>query len=135
MKTTVREGQDRLRNIGQVLESGAALSEEDRAFLSTALIRIADGANADVELGVKAKRGERKGKNDRISKEKRSFALGWIAVAKTPEAEGGLGLSLEAACAMLGENGLKSFGLTEETLRTYWNRKGTYRGVKFKLDD
>ena len=132
---TVREGQVRLRSIGQRLKSGATLSTEDRTFLSNALIRIADGGNSDTELGVKAKRGERKGKNDRISKEKRSFALGWIAVAKTPEAEGGLGLSLEAACAMLGENGLKSFGLTEETLRTYWNRKGTYRGVKFKLDD
>jgi len=135
MKTTVRKGQHRLRKIVQVLESGAALSEEDRAFLSTALIRIADGANADVELGVKAKRGERKGKIKRDPKKVRQFAMGWIAAAKAPWDEEGLGLTLEDACAMIGENGLKGFGLTEETLRTYWNRKGTYRGVKFKLDD
>ena len=130
---TVREGQDRLRNIGQRLKSGEALSTEDRTFLSAALIRIADGGKSDTELGVKAKRGERKGKNDRISKEKRSFALGWIAVAKTPEAEGGLGLSLEAACAKLYEIDGEVFGFTEETLRTYWNMKDADRGLSFQL--
>jgi hypothetical protein len=129
----VREGQDRLRKIGRVIESGAALSTEDREFLSIALIRIADGGNSDTELGVKAKRGERKGKIIKDTVKVRRLAMGWIAVAKMPEKEGGLGLSLEDACAMIGEWGLQAFGLTEETLRTYWNTAGAYRAADFKL--
>ena len=130
---TLREGQNRLREISKLLKKGESLSETDQSFLSAALASIADGGNAEVALEVKAKRGERKGKNDRISQTKGSFALGWIAVAKTPVDEGGLGLTLESACAMLGENGLNRLGLTEETLRTYWNRNGACRDIEFKL--
>ena len=59
---TLREGQNRLREISKLLKKGESLSETDRSFLSAALASIADGGNAEVALEVKAKRGERKKK-------------------------------------------------------------------------
>ena len=57
---SVRKGQARLRKIATQIFSNAPLSNEDQAFLVTALQTIADGGDADTALGVKAKKGERK---------------------------------------------------------------------------
>ncbi len=132
---SVIDGQKRLRKIGNLVASGSALSKEDRTFLSAALRDIADGEDAAEALDVKAKRGERKSKKSRERKKTMQFALGWIAAARLPEEEGGLGLTLEDACAKLGENGLKAFGLTEETIRSYWNKNPENRSVEFKIED
>ena len=58
---SVREGQARLRKISKAIADELPLSKEDRTFLSTALMKIALGDDAERALGVKAKRGERKG--------------------------------------------------------------------------
>ena len=129
---SVREGQKRLRKLSKVLRSSKDLADEERLFLSAALNRIADGEDANTELGVKAKRGERKGKLTHDNEKRRVWALHWIAYAKLSVADGGLGLTLEEACAKIGENDLKPFGFTEETLRTYWKRGRSQVGPIYK---
>jgi len=59
---TLREGQNRLREISKLLKKGESLSETDRSFLSAALASIADSGNAEVALEVEAQRGELKKK-------------------------------------------------------------------------
>ena len=112
---------------------------EDAKFLSDALRKIADGEDAKKTLGVNAKRGERTSKTEqnRIyeSEIKKSSALAWIAAAKASEEERGLELTLEAAISMIGERDTNAFGLTEETLKTYWTSNPEKRGLKFKLPD
>ncbi len=91
---SVRKGQARLRSIAKVISSESQLSEEDSTFLVTAFRTIADGGDADTALGVKAKKGERKGPYARDTKLKMQYVTGLIAAAIAPESEGGLGLTL-----------------------------------------
>lgn len=136
---SVKDGQNNLRRIAEILDRKTPLSNEDTKFLSDALNRIADGEDAKKALGVNAKRGERTSKTEqnRIYESgiKKSLVLGWIAAAKASEEESGLELTLEAAIGMIGEHGLNAFGLTEETLKTYWNSNPEKRGLEFKLPD
>ena len=132
---SVLDSQKRLRRLARLLGSGSIINSKDRKFLCTALSDIADGSDANKAFGVKAKRGERKSKQSRIRKANQKYAMAWIAAARSPEKDGGLGLSLEKACALVGEHGLRAFGLTEETLRSYWNKKPSNRAVRFKLED
>ena len=57
---SVREGQTRIRNIAKTLSDDEKLSDLDKEFLINALQNIANGNDAEKELGVKAKKGERK---------------------------------------------------------------------------
>ena len=136
---SVKDGQNNLRRIAEILDRKTPLSNEDTKFLSDALNRIADGEDAKKALGVNAKRGERTSKTEqnRIYESgiKKSLVLGWIAAAKASEEESGLELTLEAAIGMIGEHDLNAFGLTEETLKTYWNNNPEKRGLEFKLPD
>jgi hypothetical protein len=137
---TIQDRQNRLRNIAIALRSGD-LTTEDTDFLSGALIRIADGEDAKTVLNIKAKRGERSSKSSheaqKNSEKRRIFALGWIAKAKAPEVKGGLGLTLEEAIGLLGENSIvgKRFGLTEETLKTYWSQNPDLQNLEMNLPD
>lgn len=130
---SIADSQKRLRQLANLIASGSAINDNDRKFLSDALRDIADGDDANKALGVKAKRGERKSKKSQIRKVTEIHAMAWIAAAKLPQQDGGLGLSLEEACALAGN--LKAFGLTEETLRSYWNRKPKRRRVIYKKED
>jgi hypothetical protein len=136
---SVKDGQNNLRRIAEYLDRKTPLSNEDAKFLSDALNKIADGEDAKKALGVNAKRGERTSKTeqDRICESgiKKTLALGWIAAAKASEKERGLELTLEAAIGMIGEHDLNAFGLTEETLKTYWNSNPEKRGMVFKMPD
>jgi hypothetical protein len=150
---SVQDGQNNLRRIANYLDWQAnflrqiadnfdrrvVLTNENYEFLSHALRKIADGEDAKKALGVNAKRGERTSKNEqnRIceSEIKKLSALAWIAAAKASEEESGLELTLEAAISMIGEHDLNAFGLTEETLKTYWNSNPEKRGLEFKLPD
>ena len=49
---SVREGQARLRKISKAIVDELPLSKEDRTFLSTALMQIASGEDAETSLGV-----------------------------------------------------------------------------------
>jgi len=133
---SVMESQKRMRRLAKLLSSGSAINSKDRKFLSDALSDIADGIDANKALGVKAKRGERKSKQARIRKATEMHAMAWIAAARLPAEHGGLGLSLEEACALASNKGTSGgFFLTEETLRSYWNKKPRRRRVIFKQED
>ena len=84
---SVRKGQARLRKIATQISSDAPLSDEDQAFLATALQTIADGGDADTALGVKAKKGERKSHYARNTAFNKQLFFGWIKVAIAAESE------------------------------------------------
>jgi hypothetical protein len=137
---TIKDRQNRLRNIAIALKSGD-LTNEETDFLSDALIRIADGEDAKTALNINAKRGERSSKSSheaqKNSETLRIFALGWIATAKATALEDGLGLTLDEAIGLIGENSTlgKRFGLTEETLKTYWSQNPDLQNLKMNLPD
>jgi hypothetical protein len=114
--------QYRLRNIAVDLLDGAALSSDDRNFLVGAFWGIGKGDDANVMLGVKAKRGERKTPEQLAKRDKIRFALSWIAAAIRPAENGGLGMSLDEAIASVAKKKRGKFilGLSGDTLRTYW---------------
>ena len=135
---SVRKGQARLRKIATQISSDAPLSDEDQAFLVTALQTIADGGDADTALGVKAKKGERKSHYARNTEFNKQLFFGWLKTAMAPEDEdpheSGLGLSLKDAVAKAAQDwpNLPS----EESLRRQWNdvRKQQQRNFKIKMD-
>jgi hypothetical protein len=135
---SVRKGQARLRGIAKVISSEGQLSDEDGAFLVTALRTIADGGDADTALGVKAKKGERKSHYARNTEFSKQLFFGWLMTAMAPEDEdpheSGLGLSLKDAVAK-GSPGWPNLP-SEESLRRQWNdvRKQQKRNFKIKTD-
>ena len=116
---SVRKGQARLKRIAERLSQHAPLREEDHTFVVKAFVEIANGADADVALGVKAKRGERKSHHSRQTAFNKKLFFGWVATAIAPESAGGLGLSLQDAIAT-AHNGWPALP-SEETLRRQWN--------------
>ena len=144
---TIVEKQNRLRAIATDLKAGS-LTAEDKDFLCGALFRIADGEDAKTALDVKGKKGVRSSKASheaqRISSLKTRFALGFIKAAMEPVIDvddrlcvqkGGLGLTLEEAIGLIGEFGLFSFSLTEETLKTYWRKHPELQNLEIHLPD
>ena len=136
---TIKDRQHKLRIMAAALRTGD-LTTEDTDFLSDALIRIADGEDAKTVLNIKAKRGERSSKSSHEAQKNSNInqrlALSWIATAKAPEVNGGLGLTLEEAIGLIGESGTQGgFGLTEETLKTYWTKNPDKQELEFKLPD
>jgi hypothetical protein len=131
---SVRKGQARLRKIATHISSDAPLSDEDQAFLVTALQTIANGEDAETALGVKAKKGERKSRHIMNTEFNKQLFFGWIATAIAPESEGGLGLSLKDAVSKASKDwpSLPS----EESLLRQWNdvRKDQGRTFKVKTD-
>ena len=131
---SVRKGQARLRKIATQISSDAPLSDEDQAFLVTALQTIANGEDAETALGVKAKKGERKSRHIMNTEFNKQLFFGWIATAIAPESEGGLGLSLKDAVSKASKDwpSLPS----EESLLRQWNdvRKNQGRTFKVKTD-
>ena len=126
---SLRKGQTRLKLIAERLSQDAPLSEEHQTFLVKAFLEIANGADADVALGVKAKRGERKSHHSRQTVFNKQLFFGWVATAIAPESEGGLGLSLKDAIATAydGWPALPS----EETLRRQWNDVRLEQQIEF----
>ena len=136
---SIIDKQNKLRRISEDLRSGN-LSEKDKTFLCDALNRIASGEDAKKALDVKPKRGERSSKSSHKAQKnsniKLILALSWIATAKSPKDDGGLGLTLEEAIGLIGESGAQGgFGLTEETLKTYWTKNPDKQKLEFKLPD
>ena len=123
---SVRKGQARLRKISKHIAIGSALSEEDREFLSAALMEIASGRDAETALDVKAKKGERKSEHVRQRKIQLKYFMPWIASAIEPEEEGGFGYTVKEAISVVKRH-FPNFP-SEETLRRYWSdyqRTGT----------
>ena len=129
---SVREGQATLRKISKDIADELPLSKEDRTFLSTALMQIASGEDAESALGVKAKRGERKGAHDRRTKIDLVHAMGWIASAIQPIENGGLGYTLKKAISEA--KFYYSLLPSEDSLLRYWNDYPDKGDPTFTLD-
>lgn len=131
---SARKGQTRLKKIASQLSYDKQLSTEDKEFLIKALIEISNGGDAETALAVKFKKGERKSRQTKVAKINRTLVMGFLATAKAPESEGGLGLTLRDAVAMIKAewSNLPS----EQTLRRYWNaEKNTQeRDFEIKMD-
>ena len=128
---SVREGQKRLKNIAKSLSNGQKLSDLDNQFLINALKNISDGLDAETELGVKALKGERKSRQTRVAKINSELLNGWIAVAITPETEGGLGLSLKDAVSKVKAEWPNL--PVEESIRRKWNNVRQIQEIEFKI--
>jgi hypothetical protein len=65
------------------------------------------------------------------------LALAWVAAAKAPKSEGGLGLTLEEAIGLLEDDTVAEsfFGIKAETIRRYWNTRPNQRRRDFTLSD
>lgn len=126
----------RIEEIADDLETGN-LQVEDKRFLVGALRKIADGDDPKDAFDVRAGRGERRSKISRDSQKKkrikRELIMGWIAAAKAPEKQGGLGLTLEQAIELFEQTGLSNMGLSSDTVRTYWNNSPELRELEFTL--
>ena len=129
---SVREGQARLRRLSNNVANDLPHSKEDKDFLSSALMQIASGDDAERALGVKAKRGERKGLHDRQTKIDLVYAMGWIANAIRPLEDGGLGYSLKQAISKAKI--LFSLLPSEDSLLRYWNDYPDKDTPTFNLD-
>ena len=124
---SVRKGQVRLGKIAKQLESNSSISGEDRLFLSSALKAIADGRDAENALGVKAKRGERKGKHTRDNETMLQYFYPWIGTAISSEG-GEPGLSVGQACQRISEITFSKLRLSPQTIRRYWDKnKNRYK--------
>lgn len=128
---SVRTGQARLKKLALQITGDVPLSKSDRDFLTTALQNIASGMDAEHALGVKAQKGERKGKHALDSKVRRDFVNGWLATAIAPEHEGGLGLTLKNAVSLIKAE--MSDLPSEVTLRRYWNDSRKTQGKIFSI--
>ena len=116
---SIRDRQARLRDLAEKISTSTPLYEEEKEFLSTALIEIANGMDAEIALDVKAKRGERKSKAMSDSELHRKVALAWIATAIAPESEGGLGLTVKDSAAFIKTR--FPYLASEDSLKRYWS--------------
>ena len=131
---SARKGQTRLKEIASQISQDKQLSPEDKEFLVKALIEISDGEDAETALAVKFKKGERKSRQTRVAKINKALVMGLLATAKAPKSEGGLGLTLQDAVAMVKAEWGKL--PSEQTLRRYWNdvKNTQKRNFKIKTD-
>ena len=122
---SVRKGQARLRKISKDIANDLPLSDEDKKFLKYALEEIVSGQDANIALGVKAKRGERKGENADKTKIQKAFVMTWIASAVLPEEKAGLGYSVTKAVSKAKNNFFCDYDLPSEAslIRNYFDYK------------
>ena len=128
---SVRRGQARLRKLSYVL-ADLPYPTEDTNFLSLALKEIASGKDANTALGVKAKRGERKGEYDRLSKIRLQNVMSWVALATKPIDQEGQGYTLKKAIKIAKEN-FKNLP-SEAALNRYWTRFSEKQKIVFQLE-
>ena len=113
----LRTAQARLKKIADKMNASELPNEADREFLINAFYEIFNGQDANAALGVKAKRGERKGQHSRDTKKKFEIFYPWLAVATKKEKDGGLGLTDKNAVELIA----KQFPFIEaETIARYW---------------
>ena len=128
---SARKGQTLLIKIASQISQDKQLSPEDKEFLVKALIEISDGEDAETALAVKFKKGERKSRQTRVAKINKALVMGFLATAKAPESEGGLGLTLRDAVSMVkAEWGRLP---SEQTLRRYWNNVKNTQEKDFEI--
>jgi len=113
---SIHKRRERIKLIGEQL-SFRELTLDDKKFLSDALIQIGQGADPEKALGIKGRRGESKGIKARDTADRIELAMTLMAARRSD------GEKLEDIIVSLGENGLGLLSLTEETLRTYFQKR------------
>ena len=114
--TPIQKRRERIKHLGEQLIF-RELATEDKEFLSEALIQIGNGDDPATALDVKGRPGESNSNQARLIWERKELVQ---ILLKTLNENGE---SIESIVAKYGENGLFLFGLTEETLRTYYQDK------------
>jgi hypothetical protein len=124
---------DRLVRIALDIKRSSSMPDWEREYLFAALARISTGHDADLAFGVKAKRGERRTRRQRIKPDEFQAVISWIAAAKRPWDEHGLGITLDEAITRAA----RLSGYTYETLTHAWSHGGVNRTASFPrpLDD
>ena len=113
---SIHKRRERIKHLGEQLIF-RELATEDKEFLSEALIQIGNGDDPATALDVGGRRGESNKEKARHAAERKELVqIVFKALKETGE-------SIESIVARYGENGLHLFGLTEETLRTYYQDK------------
>ena len=128
---SVRKDQARLRKLARML-ADLPNPTKDTEFLSSALSEIASGGDANAALGVKAKRGERKGEHDRLSKMRLQHFMSWVTLAIKPIEDEGQGYTLKKAIEIAKKN-FKDLP-AESSLHRYWTRFSGKRKIVFQLE-
>jgi len=135
----IKERQAHLKGIGEALLNARELSTEQREFIGNALIRISEGAEPREQLNLKAKRGERTSLASHEARtqaqNRKHMVCAWMFIAMQSIQDGGLGMTFEKAAGTIGENQLHTFGLTEETIKSYWSKNPELRIAEFRLKD
>ena len=73
----------RIRRLAQALEKGTSVDQLEMNFLIESLWQIGNGADANVALGVKLRKGQKN--KDLIDRQRLSFILHWIQCAMYPD--------------------------------------------------
>jgi hypothetical protein len=131
----LQDAQYLLRIIAFILSEGRDLAPDVRAFIAKAFQRIGEGEDANIVLGVKAKRGQRKSVKSSMDAFALELELRWIASAICSPEEEGLGLTLEEAILRRssGEGRSRHSGYTYESLRKAWYDRPEFHGRIFQL--
>ena len=99
------------------LKEQKPLTCEQFSHLALVFEEILKGVDANEALGLKYKRGNKEA--DAIARNKISFVLHWVACARQPKQEDGLGLTIEKACEAAA-NEFSQLGYSPELIRKYW---------------
>jgi hypothetical protein len=110
---SIHKRRERIKHLGEQL-SFRELTTEDKEFLSDALIQIGNGEDPATALDVGGRRGESNKEKARQAAERKELAK--IVMREHVKA----GRKLTEIISEYGEHGLNIFGLTEETLKTYY---------------
>jgi proline dehydrogenase len=110
---SIHKRRERIKHLGEQL-SFRELTTEDKEFLSDALIQIGNGEDPATALDVGGRRGESNKEKARQAAERKEFAK--IVMREHVKA----GRKLTEIISEYGEHRLNIFGLTEETLKTYY---------------
>ena len=130
----------RITKIGELMAESKPLTDEDRKFLSEALISIGAGADPQESLDIKVKSGGRPYKKLAAMANRDRVVLGLVAALMAPcdddwENGRGLGLTLDEVINKLSEEKVfEIFGITEDTIRKYWNNRPDDRNLRINLN-
>jgi len=122
----------RFKNTARQIRSGNPLRQDQLAYLADAFDRIGDGADANDVFGLKKIRGE---KNSTIEARKDiSLVLSLVAAYRSPEEDGGYGLSLDQSFIKASQAFPE---YSPETLERYWRQqdKKHMRNIDRKSED
>lgn len=127
---SLRKAQARLKKIADQIAKNKPQDDTDKEFLVKAFTEIFNGTDADTALGVKAKKGERKGQHARDTKKRLEYFYPWLATATAKVENGGLGMSDKNAVSIIAKQ-LPHIQI--ETVARYWRQAKKTQEKIFKI--